>query len=101
MKKLLIAAMLVPWFAWGQCTVVQVSPSHRDVSCTGNVAVRNPQPKTITTYTMVPYETQEEDNAYYPTRVTGTVAGGQYVPPRQTYGWSSGSSGRNTQGGQR
>lgn len=90
-----LVLLFLPLWAWAGCVVVQVSPSHRDISCSSNPVVRDPRPTTITTYVTVPFPPPETQRGYYPTRVVGTVAGGQYVPPRQSYGWAEGASWRN------
>ena len=95
MKALLL---FLPAFAWAGCTVVQVSPTHRDVACDGNVSVQNPRPSTITTYVTISRPRPETQQGYYPSRVTGVVSGGEYVEPRPSYGWSAGASGREYYG---
>lgn len=93
MKSLLLL-LLAPALAWAGCVSVQVSPTHRDITCSGNVAVRNPQPSTITTYITIPRPSPEAAPGYYPYRVTGVVSGGEYVNARPSYGWVEGASGR-------
>lgn len=99
--KLLLLLCVLASPVWASCTVVQVSDTHRDVSCTGNSARRAPH--TITTYVTVPYPSPESREGYYPSRATAIVAGGERTPLPQShsYGWGAGGAGRSYYGGRR